>query len=118
MARFLLATDDARTRIGIAHALERAGHTADIVTHPKLASERADLHGVDAVLVALQQPMQREQFIIRLRARNQEIPVVMLLDSLSVWQERRLKANDSVVLRQPVGTSQVVARLEDLAGES
>ena len=118
MARFLLASDDAWTRIGVARALERAGHTADHVTHLKLASEEADLYGVGAVLVALQQPEHRDLFVAGLRKRDPEIPVVVLLDAWSPWREPLGEAAVSVVLRQPVEVRQVVDQLEDLAGVS
>lgn len=89
LGRYLLASDDARTRIGIAGALEREGHRVDRVTHLSLAARCADLTDLDAVVVGLEQPLRRERFIERVRARNTRVPVIVLLDSHTAGQANR-----------------------------
>lgn len=116
MARFLLASDDARTRIGVAGALERAGHQVDRVTHLRLAAETADLRPIDAIVVGLEQPQRREDFVRRVRARCAGIAVVALLDGRTAWQAQRLEqAGATVVLSRPLKVDELVARLEALA---
>jgi DNA-binding response OmpR family regulator len=116
LGRYLLASDDARTRIGIAGALEREGHRVDRVTHLQLAAQHADLSEVDAVVVGLEQPLRRERFIERVRARNSRVPVIVLLDSHTAGQANRLQSHGvTVVLTRPLKVAELVQHLERLA---
>jgi len=115
MGRFLLASDDARTRIGIAGALERAGHQVDQVTHPRLAAKSADLSNVDAVVVGLEQSIARDRFVEQIHSRSPNIPVVVLLDARSDWQESRLQAlGVTIVMARPLNVAQLVTSLAKL----
>lgn len=119
--RFLLASDDARTRIGVAGALERAGHGVDRVTHLRLAAACADLRQTDGVLVGLQQPLRREEFVAAVRGRHATLPIAVLLDRLTGWQAPRLEALGAVVVPPgPLPVAELVERLERLvaAGRS
>jgi DNA-binding response OmpR family regulator len=118
MGRFLLASDDARTRIGIGGALERAGHQVDRVTHLQLAARSADLSQVTAVVVGLEHPCRRESFIQALRSRRPEMPVVALLDARSAWQTDRLQSlGATVVFGRPLPVADLIGHLEDLASD-
>ncbi|MDA0336775.1 MAG: hypothetical protein O2782_16550 [bacterium] len=115
MGRYLLASDDARTWFGIAGALEREGHRVDRVTHLQLAAQHADLTDVVAVVIGLEQPLRRERFIERVRARNSRVPVVVLLDSHTAGQASRFEApGATVVLTRPLRVADLVQRLESL----
>lgn len=115
MGRFLLASDDARTRIGVAGALERAGHEVDRVTHLGLAAMSADLQGLDGVVIGLSQHVRRERFIEGVRARRPGVPVLTLLDSHNTWQAQRLEAlGVEIVLARPFRAAELVTRLEEL----
>ena len=119
LGRYLLASDDARTRIGIAGALEREGHRVDRVTHLSLAARHADLTDVDAVVIGLEQPLRRERFIERVRARNTRVPVIVLLDSHTAGQANRLQAlGATIVLTRPLRVDVLVQHLENLVDEN
>ena len=116
MARYLLASDDARTRIGIGGTLERAGHQVDRVTHLRLAAEHADLSRTDAVVVGLERSERCAEFVRTLRARYRALPIVVLLDALSEWQTRRLaELGATRVLVRPLAVDQLVADLEEVS---
>ena len=98
-----------------AGALEREGHRVDWVTHLQLAAQSADLTDVDAVVIGLEQPLRRERFIERVRARNSRVPVIVLLDSHTAGQANRLEAlGATVVLSRPLRVDALVQHLERL----
>ena len=113
MARILVASDVARTRISIAGALTRAGHTVDRVSHLRLATTHADVRGVDVVLVDLGHPFQQEQFVAGLRARS-DLPIVVIVDTFRVWAVRRLQACGASILTHPLSVDDIVEQLEQL----
>lgn len=111
----LLASDDARARVGIAGALERAGHRVDRVIHLTTAARSADLSQIGVVIVALEQTLKRDRFIKEVRARHPRVPVIVLLDARTAWQANRTESlGASVVLTRPLRLEALIQQVTDI----
>ena len=114
MGNILIASDNAETRVSMGGVLERAGHAIGHVQNPWLAARGASFKGVDLIVVDLEQPYRREEFIRRVHQRDNDVLLMAILGSPRNWLARTREQSDAdYILARPFGSEDVISRVNN-----
>ena len=108
MSTIAIIEDEPLMRLVLKRMLENGGFAVRAFADAKPALE-ADLDGVDLVMTDLGMPTPGQEAIKQLRARGEQMPILVLSGSIGMREDELFALGAQAVLHKPVGVQKLVS---------